>query len=193
MGVAHTNQLLCRHQHQRISPFQIIHGEAYSVLYGSGAEPLPCYNIGNNFCIAGGMENRARQLQFISKPGRIADISVMGKGHFPFLMIDLYGLAVIAAVAAGGSVPHMSYCHISFRQAGKRICGKHLADQTQILIGGKHAVIVNHNSTALLPPVLQGVQPVISRPCRIKRIFVYNTKHAAFFMNTHYSTSCRAS
>ncbi len=128
------------------------------------------------------MKNRPGQLQLIAQPHRIAEISVVGQRHLSLLMIDLYGLAVIAVISARGSIPHVSHRHFALRQAGECVRRKHLADQSQILVGGKNAVVIHHNSTTLLPPVLQGIKPIINHACQIGGFRGNQTEHTAFFL-----------
>ena len=51
----------------------------------------------------------------------------------------------------------------SVRQGGKRFVGKGFVDQTEILVRKKQAVVVHHNSAALLTAVLQRVKAVICK------------------------------
>ena len=157
IGVPGTDQLLRGHQNQRIRTIKRIHGGAESVLNGRCPQPFPGHDVGNGLRVTGGMENRSGQFQSGTEFRRIAQISVVGQRHFPLLMIDLDGLTIVPVVSACGSVADMSHRHVSPGQPGQSICGKHLADQSQILVGRKYAVVVYHNTAALLAPVLQSI------------------------------------
>ena len=131
------------------------------------------------------MENSPRQLQRIAQFGCIAEIAVVGYGHFPFLVVDLDRLAVVPVRAAGSPVAHMPHCHIPSGQPGQDIRGEHLADQPQILIGRKHTIIIYHDAAALLAAVLQGIQPVIYTRSHIRVPGADDPEHTALFMQTH--------
>ena len=77
-------------------------------------------------------------------------------------MVDYNGLAVRPVGCAGGAVAHMGNGHGSRRKFFHHIPGEHLANLPQISVGGEHSIIVYNDAAALLPPVLQGVQPIVS-------------------------------
>ena len=52
-------------------------------------------------------------------------------------------------------------------------------------MGGKDAVIIDHNAAALLPPVLEGIEPIVDDPPHIGGFRTDDAKHAARFMNCH--------
>jgi hypothetical protein len=79
----------------------------------------------------------------------------------------------------------MTHCHASPGQTGKGVLRKHLSYQPQVLAGGKNAVIVDHNAAAFLPPVLEGIKPVIDQLCCVRGVRTDYTKHTAFLMNRH--------
>ena len=49
-------------------------------------------------------------------------------------------------------------------------------------MGGKNAVITHDDAAAFLPPVLQGVEPVIRKSRKVGTLGAVHTEHAAFFM-----------
>ena len=63
--------------------------------------------------------------------------------------------------------------------AGRRYSGQ----RNHIPVGGKHAIVIDNNSGALLSPVLQGVQRVIGIGRHIGGLRRSNAEHAAFFMD----------
>ena len=61
--VSGTDQFLRGHQYQGIGAVQCVHCPAECFLNRWCSEPFLGYDIGNGFCIAGSMENRAGKLQ----------------------------------------------------------------------------------------------------------------------------------
>ena len=115
------------------------------------------------------MKNCSVKFQFITQLGRITEISVMCQRHMTFLMIDFNRLAVAAVGASGCSVSYMTHRHFALGQMGKAFGCKHLADQSQILLRYKNAVIVYHYAAAFLSAMLQGIKPVIADTGNIGR------------------------
>ena len=55
-------------------------------------------------------------------------------------------------------------------------------------MGTEHAVIVDNDSAALLPAMLQGIKPVVTGMCHVRRLGSNDAEYAAFFMNRHYAS-----
>ena len=72
--------------------------------------------------------------------------------------------------------------HSSARQSGKRFMGKHLAHETEILVGTKQPVVIDNNAAAFLPAVLQRVQSVVGKRRNVCFFRCKNAEHAALFM-----------
>ena len=106
----------------------------------------------------------------------------MGQGHAALVVVHQDGLDVPLVVAAGGAVAHMGNGHGSRRKFFHHIPGEHLANLPQISVGGEHPIIVYNDAAALLPPVLQGVQPIVSEVRHVLRFWRPDTKHTAFFV-----------
>ena len=86
----------------------------------------------------------------------------MGKRHATLLVIDLYGLTVGTTVGTRRPIPHVRDCH---RRGGNRLqlsSSKHLADKPQILMREEQAVVVHHDSAALLPAMLERLKAHIA-------------------------------
>jgi hypothetical protein len=145
--------------------------------------------VGDDFGIAGAMEDSSRQLQLVSKLGCIAQISVVRQGHMSFLVIDLDGLAVAPAGGPGSAVAGMAHRHSPLGQPVQRLAGKDLPHQPQVLAGGEYPVVVDHNAAALLSTVLEGIQAIISQTAHVCRPGSNHSKDTAFLMDTHFYTS----
>ena len=78
---------------------------------------------------------------------------------------------------------HMAHGDGAGPQLRQALPGKHLVHQSHIPVGGKHAIVIDNNSGALLSPVLQGVQRVIGIGRHIGGLRRSNAEHAAFFMD----------
>ena len=107
------------------------------------------------------MEDSAVELELAAKLIGIAEVSVVGKSHLALLMVDLDGLAVRSAVAAGRAVARMGDSHPALRELHQIVARKDFVDNAHILARGKHAVVVDDYAAALLPSVLQSVETVV--------------------------------
>ena len=190
MGIPGTDQLPRRHENQGIGPLQPVHGGAEGILHAGGGKPLPGHDVGNGLGVAGGVENSPGQLQLIPEAVGIAQVTVVGDGHASLLMVDLNRLAVAPYGGPCGAVACMTHGHGPLGQAVQGVNGKHLAHQSHILAGGKHPIVIDHYSAALLSPVLEGVQSIVDDTAYLCRLRRNNTKNAAFFMDTHISSPC---
>ena len=65
------------------------------------------------------------------------------------------------------------------------LMGEYFIDKTDAMMGSKHAIIIHNDATAFLPPMLQGIKPVVGKRRYIRRLGTVDTKYAAFLMNTH--------
>ena len=128
------------------------------------------------------MEDGAAQFQLGSQLKGIAQIAVVGQGQLSLHVVHHHRLTVGLIGAAGGSVAHMTHRHGALRKFFQLLPGEHLVHRTQIPMGGKHTVVIDHNAAALLSPVLQGVQAVISHPRKVCRLLGIGTENAAFFV-----------
>lgn len=129
VGVSRTDELLGRHEDQRVGPFQRIHSPAQRLLYGRRREALPRHDVGDGLGIARAVENGARQLERHSQLRCVRQVAVVGKCHAPLLVVDLYGLAVGAAVGACRPVAHVRDGHRRGRKGLQFPLAKHLADK----------------------------------------------------------------
>ena len=127
------------------------------------------------------MKDRTAEFQFLPKLIGIHQVAVMRKRYMSFHMVHYNRLSVQAAVGTGGAVAHMAYRHIPLAQFFQYRLRKNIVYQTYIFIRLKDAVIVHHNAAALLPPVLQSKQPIISRSRHIHFMRGKNPENAAFF------------
>ena len=62
------------------------------------------------------MEDSAAELKLAAQFIGVAEVSVVGKSHLALLMVDLDGLAVRSAVAAGRTVARMGDSHPALRE-----------------------------------------------------------------------------
>ena len=125
------------------------------------------------------MENRAGELQLLSKPKGIDQIAVMRQGQRAFAVIDHNGLGVIPVRGAGGAVAHMAHSHVPRSQPGQRLRCEYVLYQPEVLVGGYDAVVAYRNAAALLAPVLQGKQAVVRRGGDLPAFPRVNAENAA--------------
>ena len=128
------------------------------------------------------MEQCSAQLQPGAQFQSIAEISVVGQGHFALHVIDDNGLGIGTVGAAGGSVAYMTNgnCPLGILSQGFPV--KDIGKKPQVPVDGKYAVIVHDNAAAFLPPVLQSKQPIVAKICQGLYGRRENAKYAAFFM-----------
>ncbi len=128
------------------------------------------------------MEDRPLQLELIAKLIGIAEIAVVREGELALLMVDLDRLTVCAVVASRRAVADVTDRHGRLGKACKPFWCEDLTDQSEVLVRTKDAVIVDHDAAALLPSVLEGVEPVIGKACYIDRLRRKHTEYTAFLM-----------
>ena len=182
MRITDCNQLLCGHDNQRESALQLRNRKTHGIFDRIGLKPCLCNQICNNFGIACCVENCAALFEHTAQTSGIAEIAVMHQRHFALLMIDLHRLTVAALVAAGCSVAGMADCHRTVRKAGEHLRRKDMIDQTEILVCGEYAVIVDRDAGSLLTAVLQCKQSAVGEVGKIFRLRRHDAEHAAFFM-----------
>lgn len=85
----------------------------------------------------GGVKDCAVQLQLTAELEGVAQVAVVGQGHFALLVVPFNGLAVGPVGAASGAVAHMAHGHGPQRKLLQVFSGKDLVYETQILVRGK--------------------------------------------------------
>ena len=171
MRVAGSDQLGRRGYHQRIGSLDPAHSLIHCLLNGGRPQPLLHDDVGDNLAVRGGMEDGAALLQFISQLIGIGQIAVVRQGHPALVMVDNNGLGVALAVGAGGGVAHMTYNDVAGAQLLQPFLWKNIVYKSFITVGGKNAIIIDHDACALLTTVLQGKKPVIGQRCHISALF----------------------
>ena len=139
--------------------------------------------IGNGLRIGRGVENRTVCLQTAAQFPGIGEISVVGQGHGAFPVIDDQRLHVFLVIGAGGCIAYMAYHDVAPAQAVQPLGREYIVDKARIAPGGKHAVIIDHDTRAFLPPVLQGKQAVIGKARQIRTLLRKNAKYTTLLMN----------
>ena len=107
------------------------------------------------------MEDSAVELELAAKLIGVAEVSVVGKSHLALLMVDLDGLAVRSAVAAGRAVARMGDSHGALRELQQIVARKDFVDKSDILARSEHSVVVDDYAAALLSSVLQSIEAVV--------------------------------
>ena len=106
------------------------------------------------------MEDGALVFQLAAQLHSVGQVAVVAQCHGAAAVPDDHGLGVGADACAGGGVAHMTGSHVCCggRKACQHLRGEHLVYKAQIPVAGDHAVIVDGNTAALLPAVLQRIQ-----------------------------------
>ena len=131
------------------------------------------------------MENGTGELQRAAQRQCVAQVAIMGNSQLAFQMIDLHGLAVAHGHAAGGTIADVTDGDLTIGKILHLLMGKNFIDKTDAMVGSEHTIVVDDDTAALLPTVLQGIETVISQRCYICGLGTVDAKYAAFFMNTH--------
>ena len=106
----------------------------------------------------------------------------MGQGHAPLEVVNHDRLYVALVVRAGGGIAHMAHRDVPLSQGMEPLGREHLADQPHIAAAGEYPLIVDHDSGALLAPVLQSEQAVIGQTGHILLFGTAHPKHTALLM-----------
>ena len=183
MGVPGGDELGGGRDHQRIGPFDPAHSGIHGLLNGCGTEPLLYDDIGDHLAVGGGVENGSVLLQTVPQLIGVGQISVVRQRHPAFMVIDDDGLGVALAVGAGGSIADVSHDDVAGPQLFDALLWENLVDQPLVAIGGEHPVIIDRDPRALLPPVLEGKQPVIGQRGHIGGRSGKNAKDTTLFPN----------
>ena len=183
--VAQADELLRRHQHQRIGALQPLNGAGDGLLNGGGGQPLLGDQVGDDLGIAGRMEDGAGQFQFVAKLSGVGQVAVVGQGQLALLVVDLDGPAVAPAGGAGGGVAGVGDHHLPLREGGQHLFGKDLVDQAQVLVGSEDAVVIHDDAATLLAPVLEGEEAVVGQVGHVGGRRRHHAEDAAFLMDAH--------
>ena len=146
--------------------------------------PLFGDDIGNDFGVAGRVENRAVHFQFPAQLGGVGQVAVVRKRHTAFDVVDHHRLRVLGRVAAGGAVTDVTDGHLPVAERFERVFFKHVVDESRAFVAMNHAVVVDGDAAAFLPAVLERKQRVIGAGGNVSGFVAVNAEHAAFFMNT---------
>ena len=114
----------------------------------------------NHFRIAGGLEDRPVFLQIAPQFNRIRQIAVMRNRYLPLAAGDRKRLCVPQRRVAGGRVPRMSNRQITRQLVQNGRC-KDIRDMSHAADAMDLASVAGGNTGALLPPMLQRMQPQI--------------------------------
>ena len=109
----------------------------------------------------------------------------MGHSQLTLQVVYHNRLTVAQIVAPGGSVADMTHRKAALGQLFQLFLIKNLTDQTQTLVGGEHAVIVDRDAAALLAPVLKGIETVVHKSCHIRLVWAIDAEYAAFLVDAH--------
>ena len=161
VGIARGDELLRAHDHQRIRALDALHGAQHGLLDAVAPQPLLRDDIGDDLGIAGGVEDRAAQLQLLAQLPGVDEVAVMAQSQGALEVVDEHGLSVDAALCAGGAVAAVAHGHAALVQLFQHVAGKDLVDQAHVLVAVDHAVVVDGDAAALLPAMLQGVERVV--------------------------------
>ena len=161
VGVARREQLCGGHEHEGICALKPAHRTAQRVFYRRTVEARLRDNIGDYLGGGRRVEDSAAELKLAAQFICVAEVSVVGKSHLALLMIDLDGLAVRSAVAAGRAVARVGDSHPALRELHQVVAREDFVDKSDVLARSEHSVVVNDYAAALLPSVLQGIETVI--------------------------------
>ena len=191
-GITGSNQLARTGNHQRIGALQFLHGLLHCLFNTGRDKTLPCNGMGNYFCIRCAIENCAVQFIFPAQFSRVGQIAVVGKSHISLPVTDQKRLGIFHYLTACCGIPAMSDSDLSRSHGFQYFPGKYAADQSQILMAGDHTLIVDSDAAALLSPVLQCIQTMITGRYNICSIRAVYAEYTTFFMQFGFPAICHA-
>lgn len=183
VGIPDGDQLLGRHDDQRVRAFDPVHGGRDRLLDGGDPQTLVGDGIGNDLGVAGGVEYRTVELQRLPQLGGVCQVAVVGERHAALDMIDDQGLGVFAALPAGCGVADVPHRQLASAELLQALWREDLTDKAEVPISRYDAVVVDGNAAALLSPVLEREQGAVSQSGNIRPAAAVNAENAAFLMN----------
>ena len=186
MRITRGNQLARRHDDQRIGTLNRRHRVEHRHLDTSALETLLYDRVRQHLGVRRGVEDAAGQLDALAQRAGIDQIAVVRQRQIAFAVRDAQRLCILAALQTGRRVADMADRHISGHIVQNALI-EHIVDQTEILMGADHTVIVDRDAAGLLTAVLQGKQCRICLMRRAQALCVVrmdiNAEYAAFFVD----------
>ena len=130
------------------------------------------------------MKDRAAEFKAFSYLLRVDKISVVCNREIAFYMADNERLDIIVIFPAGRGIPNMPYRHIALSERFQLVLGEYIGHKAVSAVMREHTVIINGDSAAFLPSVLQCIEGKISRPCNISGFIFKYSEYSAFLVNT---------
>ena len=136
--------------------------------------------MGKHLRVRSRLEKTSPVLEFFTQLLVVHDLSVVGQSEVARIVMKEERLDILSSVAAGIAVTHMTDGHVSWKQTHLLLV-EHLGHETVTLDPVEKTFRVNsHDTAALLPPVLEGMQTVI---CQIRSIrHTINSKYTTLVM-----------
>ena len=139
--------------------------------------------VGNDLGVNGCLEDGSSIGQLVSEFIRVDQVSVMSQGQRTFNVIQHQRLGILPAAGSCRGIPHMAHADVAVH-LGKVLRPKHLIDQAHPLDGLDLALgprrVAHRDAAALLPPVLEGKQPIVDRGCHVVPVKIIDAEYAAF-------------
>ena len=130
------------------------------------------------------MKDCAGKLQLPPQFCRICQVAIVRHRHLPVDMAHNERLCIFAADRPRRGIPCMSHSNLPVPKRRQVFFGEHIPHQAEILVHADHAVPVDGDPAALLPPVLQGKQSIVGICGDIRGARrVIDAKYAAFLMD----------
>ena len=186
--VSDGNQFGRGHDYQRVRAAQPIHGAFHGNLNGGRIQSFLRNDVRNDFRVTGGVENRTFQFQLVTKLVGIDQVSVVCQCNSSLDMIDHNGLCVVAVIGTGGAVADMPDGNLTASETVENIRSKNVVDKTDVLVGGKGALVIDDNAAGFLPAVLKCEQSVIGGACKVGSFRGINSEYTAFFSQITHGT-----
>ena len=114
----------------------------------------------------------------------IDQISIMCNRHRSFHMAHNDGLRIGTARFSGSRIPYMTDRNIPLSELFDLTAVKYLRHQSEILMVGENAPVIDYNAAAFLPSVLKRIERHICHGGNVRCIRRDHAEHAAFFMQT---------
>ncbi len=180
--ISRGDQFLRAHDQKRISALDLLHRLLNSLLDGRCSRALFRDEICDDLRVNGRLEERALLLEFLSQGDGIREVAVMCEGKCTLYVLGNERLRVLQNAGASRGISDVSDGDRAL-EGIDHVVGKHLTDQTHVLLAADPSVVIDSDAAAFLASVLQREKTVVNERGDLKTIPVENTKNTAFFMS----------
>ena len=155
-GVPHSDELARRHDDQAIRPQKLWHSALHRLLDRIGVQAFARNEVRDDLRVIRRMKDCTGKLQLPPQFCRICQVAIVRHRHLSVDMAHDQRLRIFPADRPRRGIPCMSHGDLPAPERRQVFFGEHIPHQAEVLVHADHAVPVDGDPAALLPPVLQG-------------------------------------